>query len=61
LFIYLFICLYIVWAISPCYPSPLSLLAISLLLPPPSFPGRTCFSLFPNFVEEKVLAIIRKI
>jgi hypothetical protein len=41
-FTHLFICAYIVWAISP--PCP---------IPPPSLPGRTCSALFSNFVEEK--------
>jgi hypothetical protein len=45
-FIHLFICAYIVWAISSPCPLP---------LPPytPSLPGRTCSALFSNFVEEK--------
>jgi hypothetical protein len=35
-------CIYIVWAMFP------------LLLPmPPSFPGKTCSTLFSDFVEEK--------
>jgi hypothetical protein len=48
----LFICVYIVWAISlPCPPFP----------PTPSLPGRSRSALlFSNFVEEKTLKIIRK-
>jgi hypothetical protein len=45
-FIHLFICAYIVWAISPPCPCP-------LLLPPTTLlPGRTCSDLFYNFVKE---------
>jgi hypothetical protein len=48
IFIHLFICVYIVWAISP-----LLLPASLLFLPTPSLPGRTCSALFSNFVGEK--------
>jgi hypothetical protein len=38
-----------------------SLLPLPSPCPPtPSLPGRTCFALFSNFVEEKTKAIIRK-
>jgi hypothetical protein len=48
LFIHLFICAYIVWATSlPCAPP------LPSSLPLPSLPGRTCSTLFSNFVEEK--------
>jgi hypothetical protein len=47
-FIQIFICAYIVWAISPsCTPTP------SLSSPLPSLLGQTCSALFSNFVEEK--------
>jgi hypothetical protein len=45
-FIHLFICAYIVWAISPPY--------LSLSLPPASLPGRICSVLISNFIEERV-------
>jgi hypothetical protein len=45
-FIHLFICAYIVWAISPPLPPTLS------HFPTSSLPGRTR-SAFSNFVEEK--------
>jgi hypothetical protein len=45
-FIHLFICAYIVWAISPPIPCPLH------LAPTLSLPGRICSDLFSNFVEE---------
>jgi hypothetical protein len=48
LFIHLFMCAYIVWAISTLLPP-----APSLCLPPPSLPGRNYSALFFNFVEEK--------
>jgi hypothetical protein len=44
--IHLFICTYIVWAISPLCPPALP------SLPTPLLPGRTCSALFSNFVEE---------
>jgi hypothetical protein len=47
LFIHLFICAYIVWAISlPAFwPLPLP--------PTPSLPGRTYSALFSNFLKRK--------
>jgi hypothetical protein len=47
--IHLFICAYIVWAISPPYPLPTPSPHC-----PASLPGRTCFALISNFVEERV-------
>jgi hypothetical protein len=50
LFFCLFICAYIVWAISPPYskfpPSPPN---------HPSLPGRICSAPISNFVEERIL------
>jgi hypothetical protein len=51
LFLYLFICVYIVWATSLLYYQPHSLFPSP---PTPLLPGRTCSALlFSNFVEEK--------
>jgi hypothetical protein len=58
-FFHLFICAYNVWVISPPYPlpSPFSPFPFPLT---PSLPGRNCSALICNFVEERVLTIIRK-
>jgi hypothetical protein len=52
IFIHLFTCAYIVWAIPPLPPpSPLH---------PSLLPGRACSALISNFFEEKTKAITRK-
>jgi hypothetical protein len=47
---------YIVWVITPLYPSP----PPHSLPHPPSLPGRICSALISNFVGEKTKAIIRE-
>jgi hypothetical protein len=54
LFIYLFICAYKVWVISPLSSHPLPF-PLPLPLPPnPLDLGRNYFALTSNFVEERV-------
>jgi hypothetical protein len=48
IFIHLFTCAYIVWVISPPVTLPHHLFPL-----PPSVPGRSCYALITNFVEEK--------